>query len=59
MAHICTPLAMVTLRDLQAFSDSLTGLADGSRARCQAAVKSLLTFAQRIGYLQFNVGAVL
>ncbi len=32
-------------------------MADGSKARKLAAVKSLLTFAQKIGYLQFNVGA--
>jgi integrase/recombinase XerD len=53
------PLAQVKLRDLQDFADSLVGLADGSRARCLAAVKSLLTFAQKIGYIPFNVGAAL
>jgi integrase/recombinase XerD len=58
-AFVACPLAQVKLRDLQGFSDSLTGLADGSRARCLAAVKSLLTFAQKIGALQFNVGAAL
>lgn len=58
-AHVARPLAQVTLRDLQAFSDSLAGLADGSRARCLAAAKSLLTFAQKIGYIPFNVGAAL
>ena len=51
------PLASVGLRDIQAFADSLTGLSDGSVARKLAAVKSLLTFSQKIGYLQFNVGA--
>ena len=51
------PLAMVALRDVQGFSDSLVGLADASKARKLATVKSLLTFAQKIGYLQYNVGA--
>jgi integrase/recombinase XerD len=59
VAFVARPLAQVKLRDLQAFSDSLVGLADGSRARCLAAVKSLLTFAQKIGYIAFNVGAAL
>ncbi len=58
-AYVARPLAQVKLRDLQGFSDSLVGLADGSRARALAAVKSLLTFAQKIGYIPFNVGAAL
>jgi integrase/recombinase XerD len=58
-SFVARPLAQVKLRDLQAFADSLIGLADGSRARCLAAVKSLLTFAQKIGYIPFNVGAAL
>ena len=57
LTHVRRPLAMVALRDVQGFSDSLVGLADGSKARKLAAVKSLLTFAQKIGYLQYNVGA--
>src|SRR5438270_4835217 len=51
MAFVAAPLQAVKLRDLQAFNDSLVGLADGSRARCLAAVKSLLTFAQKVGYI--------
>lgn len=51
------PLAQVGLRDVQGFSDSLVGLTDGSKGRKLAAVKSLLTFGQKIGYLPFNVGA--
>lgn len=50
-------LAMVTLGQVQAFADSLDGLAPSSRARTLAAVKSLLSFGQRIGYLPMNVGA--
>lgn len=59
LAFVARPLAQVKLRDLQSFSASLVGLADGSRARCLAAVKSLLTFAQKIGFIPLNVGAAL
>jgi len=54
-------LASVTLDDLQAFDTSLQrpGLCVSSRARALAAVKSLLSFGQKIGALQFNVGAAL
>jgi integrase/recombinase XerD len=52
------PLRAVTLRDLQGFSDSLTGKS-GTRARILAAVKSLLSFASKLGALRFNVGAAL
>jgi integrase/recombinase XerD len=57
LAFVTTPLATVTLGDVQAFSDSLAGLAPSSRTRTMAAVKSLLAFAQRTGYLPLNVGA--
>ena len=36
------PLAQVTLGDIQAFADSLTGLAESSKAQALATVKSLL-----------------
>jgi integrase/recombinase XerD len=52
------PLAVVTLGDLQAFADSLT-VKPSSRGRTLAAVKSLLAFGQRTGYLALNVGAAL
>ncbi|MGH9760699.1 MAG: tyrosine-type recombinase/integrase, partial [Blastocatellia bacterium] len=51
------PLALVSLRDIQAFADSLTWLAPSSQGQVLAAVKSLLSFAQRIGYIRFNVGS--
>jgi integrase/recombinase XerD len=53
---VACPLRAVTLPDLQAFADSLQG---ASRRRALAAVKSLLSFGHRIGYLPVNVGAVL
>jgi integrase/recombinase XerD len=51
------PLAQVALRDIQAFGDSLTFLAQSSQAQALAAVKSLVAFAHKIGYIRFNVGA--
>jgi len=53
------PLAMVTLADLQAFADSLVGLAPRTRGRILSAMKSLLAFSHKIGALPFNVGAAL
>lgn len=52
-------LAAVTLGDVQAYAEELAGrgLAPATRARALAAVKSLLTFAHRIGYAPVNVGA--
>ncbi len=50
------PIGAVTLGDLQTFSDSLALLALSSRARILSAIKSLLSFAHRVGYLQFDVG---
>jgi integrase/recombinase XerD len=56
LAFVARPLSTVTLGDVQAFADSLTGK-PSSRARTLAAVKSLLSFGQRTGYLPLNVGA--
>jgi integrase/recombinase XerD len=50
------PLCRVSVEDLQAFAESLTG-ARSSRRRTLSAIKSLLSFGQDTGYLQFNVGA--
>jgi integrase/recombinase XerD len=53
-----TDLQELKLEDLQAYADELdeAGLAESTRARKLAAVKSLLTFAHDVGYLRFNVG---
>ncbi len=51
-------LRAVTLAHLQAFADSLT-TSDASRRRTLNAVKSLLAFGHRIGYLPFDVGAAI
>jgi integrase/recombinase XerD len=54
-----TPLHRITLVDLQQFADSLSDLAPASRYRTLSAVKSLLAFGHRIGYLPFDVGRAL
>jgi integrase/recombinase XerD len=51
------PLRQVTVRDLQAFGASLTTLATATAARRLSAIKSLIAFAHRLGYLPFDVGA--
>ena len=50
--------AAVTLGDLQNYADSLAakGLKDISCHRILSSVKSLFTFAHKLGYLQFDVG---
>ena len=47
----------VTVGDLQKWTDSLQGSAN-RKNRAIMAVKSLLTFSSKIGYTNFNVGAV-
>lgn len=51
-------LRTVTLADLQGFADTLEGEAS-SRAQTLAAIKSLLSFAAKLGAVPFNVGAAL
>lgn len=58
LALTCRPLARVTVGDVQDFVDSMAHLAPRSRNQGLSAIKSLLTYGQRIGYLTFNVGAV-
>lgn len=55
-AFIPKPLRQLTLGDLQAYSQSLIGLAPATRSRKLSTVKSLLTFGHRLGYLAVNVG---
>ena len=52
-------LRALTLGELQAYADSIEGLAPASRARKLAAVKSLCGFAHRLGYLPFDVARAL
>ncbi len=53
------PFSLVTLFDLQQFIDVLSKLAPASRYRTLSALKSLLAFGHRIGYLPFDVGRAL
>lgn len=53
------PLRECRLQDLQAFADSLEGLAVTSRARILSSVRSLFAFGHRLGQLPFNTGAPL
>ena len=46
------------LSDLQRYADALAG-APATRARRLRALKSLLSFAAKMGYLPFNVGAAI
>lgn len=52
-------LAATTLADLQAFAESMSALSAGSRKRTINAIKSLLSFGQKVGYLRFNIGAAI
>jgi site-specific recombinase XerD len=49
------PLVLVTVRDVQAFAASLTGTV-ATIARRLTGMKSLLSLAHRLGYLQVDVG---
>ena len=57
LAFTDKPLVAVTVGDLIAYADSLTG-SDSARARKVKHAKSLLTFGHRLGYLPFNTGGV-
>ena len=53
------PLRSVTLADLQEFARSIEQGAPASRYRTLSAIKSLLAFGHRLGYLPFDVGRAL
>ena len=55
--HVRLPLREVTLGDVQGYQDTLGHLASASQARKLSAVKSLLSFGHKTGYLVVNVGA--
>ncbi len=59
LAHVRRPLQAVTLGDVQAFQDTLATLAPATEARRLSAVKSLLSFGHKTGYLAVNVGAAI
>lgn len=49
----------VTLGDLQNYQDSLKGASDKSIMRRMAAIRSLLSFGHKLGYIHFNPGGAL
>ena len=51
------PLRSVKLADVQAFADTMSDRAPATQSRAINVVKSLLSFAHRVGYLPFNVAA--
>jgi len=58
LAHTGKPLHQLILADLQSFADTLAD-AKAKGKRQIAAIKSLLSFGHKLGYLAFNVGAAL
>jgi len=56
MSFMDKRLHQITLADLQEFADILVSLQPSSQHRILAAIKSLLTFSHKIGYLPFDVG---
>ncbi len=59
LAFVGKPIRAVRLGDLHGYVGSLAHLAPVSRACKLAAVKSLFSFAHRLGYVAFNPGAAL
>lgn len=57
-AFVEKPLRLVTLADLQAFQNTIVGK-PATRARTLASVKSLFSFAARLGAIRFNVAAAI
>lgn len=54
-----TGLQSATIKDLQEFAERLLGFAESTRARKLAAIKSLFSYATKIGYLEQNWGSML
>ena len=57
-AFIGKPIRLAYLGDLQRYADALTG-SPASCARRLLVVKSLLSFAARMGFTPFNIGAAI
>ena len=55
LSFVDKPLPVITLSDLQSFADSIEG-EPTTQSRALAAVKSLLSFGRRLGYLAFDIG---
>lgn len=59
LAYLGKPLHLATLADLQGWRLTLSAKSDNSVKTATAAVKSLFTFAHKIGVLKVNPGAAL
>jgi len=57
MDFIGKSLNAITIGDVQSFMDSIGDYSPASKARMAAGIKSLFSFAKRIGYLQFDVAS--
>lgn len=57
LASVGASLGSATVRDVQDWADALEGK-PATRARHVSAIRSLLRFAHRTGYIPFNVGEV-
>ena len=53
------PISTLSIDDLQDYADSLNAFSVSTQRQRIFAVKSLLSYGQKTGYLQFNVGAAL
>lgn len=53
------PLKLVTYEDLVEYATQFTDKAENTRRMYLAAIKSLISFAHKIGYIPFNVGMAL
>lgn len=56
---VAVPIRAVTLNDMIAYTDSLSHLRPSTQAQRTACVKSLLSFAHKVGYTRVNVGATI
>ncbi|NEP14529.1 MAG: tyrosine-type recombinase/integrase [Symploca sp. SIO2C1] len=59
LAYLNKPLHLATLADIQGWRATLSGKSDNSIKTATSAVKSLFTFAHKIGVLKVNPGAAL
>jgi integrase/recombinase XerD len=59
LAYVQRSLGTVRLGDVQAYIATMDGAAPATRANAVACIKSLFSFAQETGYVQFNIGKVL
>lgn len=57
LSYVEKEIQRITIGDVQDFADSILHLSERTQGRKLSSVKSLLSFAHRIGYAQYNVGA--